>query len=306
VAIFAAIIGNLAIAITKFIAAGVSGSSAMLAEGIHSLVDTGNGGLLLLGIHRSRKPPDETHPFGYGQELYFWTLIVAILIFALGGGVSILEGIEHLKHPRLPKSLVLNYVVLALAFVFESVAWIVAYREFGKIRGRRGLWQAIRRTKDPTAFAVLFEDTAALLGLVVAFLGLFVGQQLGNPYFDGAASVAIGCLLCLTALLLARETKDLLMGESAHEEVVAGIRSLAVSHPAVERAARPLTMHMGAHDILVNLDVQFRPGLSAPEIERAVDELETAIRRHHPEVKRIFVEAESLVRPARRRAGGLS
>jgi cation diffusion facilitator family transporter len=303
-AIIAAIAGNLAIAVTKFIAAAVTGSSAMLAEGIHSVVDTGNGGLLLLGVRRSRRPADAAHPFGYGSELYFWTLIVAVLVFALGGGVSIREGIEHLKHPRPPENPAVNYVVLLLAFLFESGSWLVAYREFGKARGGRGLWEAIKGSKDPATFAVLLEDTAAVLGLVIAFVGLVLVERLGNPVFDGAASIAIGAVLCVTALVLLRETKGLLMGESADPEVVEGIRALARAHPAVIQAEAPLTMHMGAQDILVNLNVQFRPELGAGDVEQAVDTLEAAIRERYPEVTRIFVEAESLVVPARSRSGG--
>jgi cation diffusion facilitator family transporter len=301
-AIFAAIAGNFAIAVTKFVAAGMTGSSAMLAEGVHSLVDTGNGGLLLLGIRRSSRPPDQQHPFGYGQELYFWTLIVAMTIFALGGGVSIYEGIHHLQHPSLPQNPGVNYIVLALALVFEGGAWFIALREFGHTKGRRGVWQTIRGTKDPTIFAVLFEDTAALLGLLVAFLGIFLGQVTGNPHFDGAASVVIGVILCSIAFLLARETKGLLMGESADPQVVRSIYRLAAARSEVERTGVPLTMHLGPTDVLVNLDVQFRPGLSAEEIERTVEELEGAIRAEHPDVGRIFIEAKTLRakrRPAR-------
>jgi cation diffusion facilitator family transporter len=300
VAIYAAIAGNFAIAVTKFVAAGITGSSAMLAEGIHSLVDTGNGALLLLGIRRSRKPPDANHPFGYGQELYFWTLIVAIMIFALGGGVSIYEGIVHLRHAELPRNPGINYVVLLLAMIFEGAAWAVAYREFGKIRGKTPIWKAIRRAKDPTSFAILLEDTAAMLGLVVAFLGILLGQIFQNPYFDGAASIVIGAILCITALLLLRETKALLMGESADPEVVRSIEEIAARNPAVVRAAMPLTMHLGPTDILVNLDVQFRDDLSAQDVEAVVDALEAGIREAHPEVKRIFVEAETLRGRSRR------
>ena len=293
-AIFAAIFGNLCISIVKFVAASISGSSAMLAEGIHSLVDTGNGGLLLLGIRRSQKPPDEQHPFGHSKELYFWTLIVGILIFALGGGVSMLEGIESLKHPILPGNATINYIVLTLAILFEGAAWGVAYREFRKGQGQLGLWKAIRRAKDPTTFTVLFEDTAAILGLLVAFIGIFLGQILQNPYLDGAASIVIGLILCVTALLLVRETKPLLLGESAHPEVVESIQKMVKANPAVVSAARPLTMHLGPHDILVNLDVQFRPELRAEQVEVAVDELEAGIRKSHPEVKRIYIEADAL------------
>jgi cation diffusion facilitator family transporter len=293
-AVYAAIAGNLAVAVTKFIAAFLTGSSAMLSEGIHSVVDTGNGLLLLWGIRRSRRPPDPSHPFGHGKELYFWTLIVAILIFAVGGGMSVYEGIVHLRHPSELKDPTWNYVVLALAAVFEGFAWTVAYKQLRETRGRRNLWAAVRASKDPTTFTVLVEDSAAMLGLLVAFLGVYLGQRLHNPYLDGAASIVIGVILGAVAVVLARESKGLLVGESADPEVLASIRALAEADPAVERVGPPLTMHLGPHEVLLNLDIQFRKGLSAAEVEAAVDRLEKAIRAKHPEVKRIFIEAESL------------
>jgi cation diffusion facilitator family transporter len=293
-AVYAAIGGNLAIAVTKFIAASATGSSAMLAEGIHSLVDTGNGLLLLLGIRRSRKPPDPNHPFGHGKELYFWTLIVALLIFAVGGGMSVYEGIVHIRHPSEPKDPTWNYLVLAVAAALEGFAWSVAYRELRKSRGPRNLWSAIRASKDPTTFTVLVEDSAAMLGLLVAFLGVYLGHRFHDPYLDGAASVVIGVILGVVAVVLAHESKGLLVGESADPEVVQSIRALAEADPAVERIGPPLTMHLGPHEVLLNLDIQFRKGLSATEVEAAVDRLEKAIRARHPEVKRIFIEAESL------------
>jgi cation diffusion facilitator family transporter len=295
-AVYAAIAGNLAIAVTKFIAAGVSGSSAMLAEGIHSLVDTGNGMLLLLGLRRARRPANDLHPFGYGKELYFWTLIVAIMIFAVGGGISAYEGILHLKHPKPLGDPTINYVVLGLAFLFEGWAWSVAYREFRRqMRKDQSLWGAVKASKDPTTFTVLFEDSAAMAGLVVAFLGIFFGHLLQNPYLDGAASVLIGVILAAVALLLVVETKDLLLGESMGRMAVANIRRLAEAEPHVEQAARPLTMHLGPHEVLVNLDLQFRRGLSTTDIAAAVDRIESSIRTAHPEVKRIFLEAEGLL-----------
>lgn len=299
IAIFAAIAGNALIAITKFAAASITGSSAMLAEGVHSLVDTGNGGLLLLGIKRSRRPANAEHPFGHGQELYFWTLMVAVMIFGLGGVVSIHEGTAHLKHAELPENPTVNYIVLGLALVFEGAAWIVAYREFGKFRGKRSLWQAIRVAKDPTTFAILFEDTAAILGLIVAFLGVLLAQVFQNPYFDGGASILIGVILCVTSILLLRETKGLLMGESASPEVVSGIIAITNANPAVVRSGHPLTMHIGPTDILVNLDVHFREELSAREVEVAIDSLEASIRKSYPDVKRIFIEVQSLSRRGR-------
>jgi cation diffusion facilitator family transporter len=296
IAVYAAIAGNLAIAITKFIAAAISGSSAMLAEGIHSLVDTGNGTLLLLGLKQARRAADDEHPFGYGKELYFWTLIVAILIFGVGGGMSVYEGIVHLRRPRPLGDPTVNYVVLALAFVFEGWAWVVAYREFRRsMRRGQSLWRAVAASKDPTTFTVLFEDSAAMAGLAVAFVGIWLGHRLNNPYLDGAASVVIGLILAVVALLLLRETKGLLLGEAMGRHQVAAIRNLCQDDPDVLRVAMPLTMHLGPHEVLLNLDIQFRPGLSTRAISAAVDRLEKAIRAQHPDVKRIFIEAERLI-----------
>src|SRR3954470_5251038 len=191
-AVIAAVIGNLAIAATKFVAAAFSGSAAMLAEAIHSLVDTGNGSLMLYGLHRSRKPADEDHPFGYGHELYFWTLIVGVLVFAVGGGMSVYEGIVHILHPTSPENLVWSYAVLGMAIVFEGTSWLFGLKAFNAERGRKGVLQTIHDTKDPSSFTVLLEDSAALLGLVFAFLGIYLGSQLGLPYLDGVASVLIG------------------------------------------------------------------------------------------------------------------
>jgi cation diffusion facilitator family transporter len=300
-AVVAAIAGNLAIAVTKFIAAAMTGSSAMLTEGIHSVVDTGNGGLLLLGMHRSRRRADEQHPFGYGQELYFWTLVVAILIFALGGGMSIYEGIKHIQHPAEVKDPTVNYIVLGLAMVFEGSSWRVAFRVFRQRMGSRSLWQAIRAAKDPVPFAVLFEDSAALLGLVVAFLGIWLGHLLDNPSFDGAASVVIGVILAGVAWLLARESQGLLLGESAQPEVVEGIRALCREHPSVLQVKETLTMHMGPEDILLNLGLEFSHDLGADGVERVVDELERSIQGQYPHVKRIFIEVDSLVTRSRPR-----
>lgn len=293
-AVFAAIGGNFAIAVTKFIAAFITGSSAMLSEGIHSLVDTGNGLLILFGISKSQKPADATHPFGHGKELYFWTLIVAILIFAVGGGMSLYEGVSHVRHPVPLKDPMWNYLVLGFAVVFEGFAWAVAYKEFRRVKGDRNIWKAVRASKDPTIFTVLFEDSAAMLGLVVAFVGIFLGHQLNNPYLDGVASIVIGLILGVVAVLLAYESKGLLVGEGADRETVESIWRLAEADQGVQQVMPPLTMHFGPQEILLNLDIKFHSGLSAAEIEAAVDRIESAIRSKHPDVKRIFIEAESL------------
>lgn len=292
--IFAAIAANFAIAITKFIAAFTTGSSAMLSEGIHSLVDTGNEFVLLYGIRRSQRPPDQNHPFGHGQELYFWTLIVAILIFAVGGGMSVYEGITNLIHPHAIENPTWNYVVLGLAIVFEGSSWMIAFKEFLPSVGKQTLWQAVRSSKDPTIFTVLFEDSAALLGLVVAFLGIFFGHLWHNPYLDGTASIVIGIILAVVAILLAYESRGLLVGEGADPETVNHIRSLAMADPAVEAVFRVLTLHFGPHEVLLNLEIQFHRNLSAEAVAQAIDRLEASIRNHHPNIGNIFVEAESI------------
>jgi cation diffusion facilitator family transporter len=291
-AVFAAMAGNLAIAATKLTAAFFSGSSAMLSEGIHSIVDTGNGLLLLVGLKKSKKPADPRHPFGHGKELYFWPLVVAILIFALGGGMSVYEGVTHIMHPS-HSDPTWNYVVLAFAFVFESISSVFAYRAFrGELKGR-GAIEAIRASKDPTSFTVLFEDTAALLGLVVAFLGIFLGQLFHNPYFDGAASIVIGMILALVAVFLAYETKGLLIGEGVNPETLDSLRAIAGADPAVQEVRKSLTMHFGPHEVLLTLDILFRRELTAEEVATAVNRVEANIRAEHPEIKHIFIEAKA-------------
>ena len=292
-AIFAAIAGNLAIAATKLVAAYFTGSSAMLSEGIHSLVDTGNGGLLLLGFRQSQKPPDANHPFGHGMELYFWSLVVAVLIFALGGGMSVYEGVTHLAHPQLHDP-TWNYLVLLFAFVFESFSFYFAYKAFRKEMSGRGVFGTIRASKDPTTFTVLFEDTAALLGLIVAFLGIFLGHQLNNPYLDGVASIVIGAILAVVAGFLAYESKGLLIGEGVDPAVLASIRSIAGNDPEVEEVRKSLTMHFSPSDVLLTLDIRFKKHLQAEQIAAAVNRLEQQIRDQHPEIKHIFIEAKSL------------
>lgn len=292
--IYAAIIGNGLIAVTKFVAAALTGSSAMLSEGVHSLVDTGNGGLLLLGLKRSTREADDLHPFGYGKEVYFWTLIVAMLIFAGGGGVSVYEGIRHVLHPSELGDPTVNYIVLGLAFVFEGWAWSVALKEFRATKGGHTIWEAIRREKDPTAFAVLLEDSAALAGIVVAALGIFLGHALEMPILDGAASVVIGIILAAVAVILARESRGLIVGESAFPEVVQGARRIAREDEAVDSVSRILTMHLGPDEVILAVDLRFRRGLSASDVAAAVDRVETAIRKAHPVVRYVFLEVESI------------
>ena len=291
--IYAALAGNTLIAVTKFVAAAVTGSSAMLSEGIHSLVDTGNQALLLHGLKQAKKPPDAQFPFGHGKELYFWSFVVAILIFAVGAGVSIYEGFLHLGHPEPIENPHVNYIVLGLAMVFEGAAWLLAWKEFRVYKGGRGYIRAVHEGKDPTMFVVLFEDSAALLGLAVAFVGVLASQLTGILYFDGAASIVIGLILAATAVWLAYETKSLLIGESANPEVVDCIRKIAESSPQIQHVNEILTMHMGPEYILVNLSVEFVDSATADDIENAIAELDRRLKEKMPRVKRVFVEAES-------------
>lgn len=299
--IYAALIGNTLIAVTKFIAAIVTGSSAMLSEGIHSLVDTGNQVLLLHGLKQARKPPDERFPFGHGKEVYFWSFVVAILIFALGGGISIYEGIRHLQHPEPMRQVYINYIVLGLAMLFEGAAWFFALKEFTRAKGKWGYIEAIQRGKDPSLFVVLFEDSAAMLGLVIALLGVALSQATGNLYFDGAASILIGLILIGTAIWLAYETKSLLIGESANLDVVHGIRTILQSYPEIEHVNEVLTMHMGPDYILVNISVDFRDDIQSGAMEEFIADIDRVIKRQFPLVKRVFIEAEA--RAARKLTG---
>ena len=293
-AIFAAIAGNLAIAITKFIAAAITGSSAMLSEAIHSVVDTGNGWLILLGVRKSRKPPDKDHPFGHGHELYFWTLIVGVLIFAVGGGMSVYEGINHILHPREPEKLAWSYGVLGVATVFEGTTWLFGWKAFNSERGRKGVLQAIHDTKDPSTFTVLLEDSAALLGLVFAFLGIFLGSLLEVPQLDGVASVLIGLLLCGVAVLMVYESKGLLIGEGLDHQSLESIRALVDQDPAVESVAHLHSMFLGPHEVLLTIELRFRSEITALQIRQAVQRMREAIQSQHPDVRRIFFGSEYL------------
>jgi cation diffusion facilitator family transporter len=290
--IYAALAGNTLIAITKFIAGGITGSSAMISEGIHSLVDTGNQGLLLYGLRQAKKPADEKFPFGHGKEIYFWSFIVAILIFALGAGISIYEGILHIFHPQTITSVFINYIVLGLAIVFEGAAWFFALKEFTKAKGKWGYIEAVQRGKDPTMFVVLFEDSAAMLGLLIALAGILLGEITGILYFDGIASILIGLILAGTAVWLAHETKGLLIGESANKKVVEGIRTIVFNAGPVDHVNEVLTMHMGPDFILANISVDFADGTLAEDMEKAIDKLDSEIKQQFPSVKRVFIEAE--------------
>ena len=291
--IYAALLGNTAISIIKFIAASITGSSAMLSEGIHSLVDTGNQILLLYGMKRAKKPADEEFPFGHGKEVYFWSFVVAILVFAVGAGVSIYEGIIHVIHPVQIENPIVNYIVIALALLFEGGAWFFAFKEFGKVKGKRGYIEAVHEGKDPSMFVVLFEDSAALLGLLVALLGVWLTQMTGVAVFDGVASILIGLILGGTAIWLAIETKGLLIGEGANIEIVTSIRQLTESFDEVEKVNELLTMHMGPDYILVNISIRFKRGQLTRQLEAVINEIDTAIKAKHETVKRVFIEAEA-------------
>jgi len=291
--IYAALAGNALIAITKFIASSYTGSSAMLSEAIHSVVDTGNQGLLLYGIKRSNKEKDESHPFGYGMEIYFWSFVVAILIFAVGSGVSIYEGIHKLHNPGQISSPYINYMVLSFAMVFEGVAWYIAYKEFNKVKGDQGFFEAVRHSKDPTIFTVLFEDSAAMLGLMVAFIGILLASYYGVIWADGAASILIGLILAGTAILLAFETKSLLIGEAANPALTNSVEAIIKGPESILFVNEIRSMHMGPNDILLALSLDFPNDIKAGEVEKRISDLERQIKAKHREVKHLFIEVQS-------------
>jgi cation diffusion facilitator family transporter len=290
----AAIVGNVAVAVTKFVAAAFSGSSAMLSEGIHSLVDTGNGALLLLGLRQSRRPPDFTHPFGHGRELYFWSLIVAITVFALGGGMSIYEGVTHISHPKPITDPFWNYLVLGCAFCFEGTTLLFGWKAFRLVKGKRGVLEAMRRSKDPSTFIVVFEDSGALLGLFIAFCGVFFGHQLHNPYLDGVASIVIGLMLATMSFFLAYETKGLLIGEGVERETLQRIRALVEADASVAHVSRLLTLYFGPHEVMLTLEVKFRDELSAIGVRATVARVQKSVRNEFPDITRIYFASESV------------
>jgi cation diffusion facilitator family transporter len=293
-AIYAALAGNLLIAVTKFVAAAITGSSAMLSEGVHSLVDTGNELLLLYGLHRSTRPPDRDHPLGHGRELYFWSFIVALLVFALGAGVSFYEGVSHILRPEPISRVLVSYIVLGFSFIFEGSSWLVAFREFSRRKGRLGYIAAVRQSKDPTVFTVLFEDSAALLGIVVAFTGVFAASWTGAPELDGVASIGIGLILAVTAGFLARETKGLLIGEQASPRLEAAILAIAAADPAVQRANGVITVHLGPDQVVAALSAEFEDGLTAPQIEACVERIEARMKAEHSEITTLFVKPQTV------------
>jgi cation diffusion facilitator family transporter len=293
-AIAASIAANVLIAATKFTAAAVTGSSAMFAEGIHSLVDSADGTLLFIGKHQSRKPPDAAHPAGHARDLYFWSLMVAMVFFAVGGGVSVVEGIQRTMHPEPVRDVHWNYIVLGIATLFDGTSWIIAFRQFRKRAHGRGIIDEFRQSKDPTLYTVLLEDTADLTGIVLAFLGVYFGERFRMPALDGIASIGVGVVLSIVALLLITQTKSLLVGEGADPSVVAEIRRCVADESAILTATYPLTVHLGPHEIFVAIAAEFRHELRADAITAAVARVEADIRRAAPDVRHIYVEAASL------------
>lgn len=299
--IFVAIAANLAIAITKYVAAGVTRSSAMLAEAVHSSVDCGNELLLLLGMKRSTRPPDSLHPYGHGKALYFYSLLVAVYIFGVGSCLAVYEGVLHLRHPELPRDIGWNYLVLGIAAVLELYSWVTSYREL-LLRKDPGesTWDEIVGSKDPTVFTVLLEDLAGLVGTFLAFLGIFLGSLLHNAYLDPAASILIGLLLAAVALLLGRESGALLVGERTNRARIQKIKDVICSDRAVEDVGDLLTMQLGPDEVLLTVDIKFRRDLDLPTLEEAIDRLESRIRQSEPSILRIFIDADSLKRPSDR------
>ncbi|PZR34360.1 cation diffusion facilitator family transporter [Caulobacter segnis] len=291
IVVYAALAGNLAIAVTKLVAFLMTGSSAMLTEAIHSTVDTGNQGLLLLGLRRAARPPSETHPFGYGMELYFWAFVVALLIFALGGAFSIYEGWRKILRPEPIDRAWINFLVIGVAALFEGASFLVAWKAFKVTRGETPFLTALKRSKDPSVFAVLLEDGAALLGLLIAGLGVLGASVLNLSWADGAASMGVGGLLVVVAVFLANETRSLLTGEAASPRIVAGVKAVLSADPRIESVAEVLSMHLGPREILLGLTLDFKDHLTARQIEDAADDLASGVRSVDPRITRVFVRS---------------
>ena len=292
IVLYGALAANLGIGVAKFVAAGITGSSSMLTEGVHSCVDSGNQILLLYGQHRAKRKPDTIHPFGYGRELYFWAFVVAILIFAVGAGVSAYEGYLHVVAPEELSDPLINYIVLAIAFALEGTSWFIAMREFGKSKGDTGWWRAIRQSKDPAGFIVLFEDSAALAGLIIAGIGVWASHAFADPRIDGVASIAIGMILGLVAILLAREAKGLLIGERANPHVVETVRGIIAAHPAITHVNHVRSIHTAPEAIFVAVSADFVDSLTMGEAETIIERLEDALRAAVPSLSSIYIRPE--------------
>jgi cation diffusion facilitator family transporter len=291
--VLAALVGDLLVAASKIVAAVWTGSAAMASEAVHSVVDTSNELLLLYGIYRSQRKADADHPFGHGREVYFWSFVVSLLIFALGAGFSIYEGVIRILDPVPIEQPAVSYVVLALAFVFEGGSWLVSLKQFTKAKGELGFFDAFRISKDPPLFMTLFEDSVALIGILVAAASTFAAVALGRPEFDGIGSVGIGLLLAVTSILLARESKSLLMGEPAYPFVRKTILSIANAHPGCLQANGLFTVQLGPDQVVAMLSVEFSDNMLAPEIEEAVVGLEKSIRDSIPEIVALFVKPQT-------------
>lgn len=292
IVLFGALAANLGIAVAKFVAAAFTGSSSMLTEGVHSVVDSGNQVLLLYGQRQARRPPDEVRPFGYGRELYFWAFVVAILIFAVGAGVSIYEGWRHIVDPEPLSDPTVNYIVLGIAALLEGSSWTIAMRAFDRTRGDAGWWQAIHRSKDPAGFIVLFEDSAALAGLVVAAVGIACSHWWGDPRLDGYASIAIGLILAGVAIVLARESKGLLIGERADPAVIARVRAIVAAHGGVTRVNHVRTIHTAPDSVFVAISADFDDALRMGEGETLIETIERELRATLPELSSIYIRPE--------------
>ena len=288
-AVIAALIGNLLIAVTKGVAAALSGSSAMLSETVHSIVDSANEVLLLYGQHRAGKPPDRLHPWGYGRELYFWSFVVALLIFTIGACVTIYEGVQHIRNPEPITKPLINFAVYAFSALFEGISWWFGWSAFKRVRGNRSILGAVEASKDPPSFIVLFEDSAALIGLAIAAIATGLSTHFGAPWIDGAASILIGLVLAAVAVLLGRESKDLLIGERASPGIEQSIRDAAERQPGVVGVEGILTSQLAPDQVIANVGLEFEDHLRTPDIERLIGDLETKLRDKHPDLFRIFV-----------------
>ncbi len=293
--LFAALGANLGIAVAKFVAAAFTGSSAMLTEGFHSVVDSTNQLLLLYGQKASQRPPDKIHPLGYGRELYFWSFVVAILIFATGAGLSIYEGVRHIRHPGPTENAKIAYIVLAISLVLEGASWVTAVREFARAKAPGSWWQAVRRSKDPTTFIVLFEDSAAIFGLIVAAIGVFLAHWTGNPLWDGAASIVIGAALAGVAFMLARESKGLLIGERADPRLSDAVRSSFDQRPEVTRVQEVVTVHIAPDKVFVAATVDFEDAVAVGAIERLIADTEADLRAAWPQIASVYIKPKAEV-----------
>lgn len=290
--VLAALAANLGIAVAKFVAAALTGSSSMLTEGVHSTVDSLNEVLLLWGEHRAKRPPDHDHPFGYGREIYFWSFVVALMIFAIGAGVSVYEGYRHIVAPSPLESATVNYIVLGISFVLEGTSWAISLRRFNRDRGDDGFWSSLRHSKDPNIFIVLFEDSAALIGLVFAAIGVTLSHMLGDPRIDGCASIAIGILLGAVATFLARESKELLIGERADPAVVDCVRAVMGRHKEISAVNHVRTIHTAPDKVFVAISADFEDALTMGEGERLIERIEQELREAEPKLMSIYIRPE--------------